>query len=191
MSEQSRQVRIRIKSVRFEVEASLFSEGDEAPRIQAGGDPEPETIEINSMGVFTEKDGRAELSYDETEVTGMEGSRTAVSFATAQEAIVSMIREGMVSTVLVFEEGKRHHCAPAFLEVQFGDIVTDSFLHFSSPLPRAVKKLLFKYASLKPLEIICALRKIHFVSWLFLLWLRTWLCLAHVQVAFEFRSEQR
>lgn len=110
MSEQSRQVRIRIKSVRFEVEASLFSEGDEAPRIQAGGDPEPETIEINSMGVFTEKDGRAELSYDETEVTGMEGSRTAVSFATAQEAIVSMIREGMVSTVLVFEEGKRHHC---------------------------------------------------------------------------------
>ena len=110
MEEQSREVRIRIKSVRFEVEASLFSEGDEALRIQASGAPEPETLEINSMGVYTEKDGRVELAYDETEVTGMEGSRTAVSFAAAQAGVVSMIREGAVSTVLVFEEGKRHHC---------------------------------------------------------------------------------
>ena len=30
--------------------------------------------------------------------------------ASAQAGIVSMIREGAVSTVLVFEEGKRHHC---------------------------------------------------------------------------------
>ncbi len=104
------EVRIRIKSVRYEVEASLFSEEDEALRIQASGEPEPETIEIHTIGQYSERDGRVELSYDETEVTGMEGSRTAVSFASAQAGIVSMIREGAVSTVLVFEEGKRHHC---------------------------------------------------------------------------------
>ena len=104
------EVRIRIRSVRYEVEASLFSEEDEALRIRTSGEPEPETIEIHSVGIFSEQDGRVELSYDETEVTGMEGSRTAVSFAAAQAGIVSMIREGAVSTVLVFEEGKRHHC---------------------------------------------------------------------------------
>lgn len=104
------EVRIRIKSVRYEVEASLFSEEDEGFRLQTSGEPEPETIEIHSVGNYSECDGRVELSYDETEVTGMEGSRTAVSFAKEISGIVSMIREGAVSTVLVFEEGKRHHC---------------------------------------------------------------------------------
>lgn len=104
------EVRIRIKSVRYEVEASLFSENDEVLQLRTGGDPEPETLEINTVGTYGERDGRAELSYDETEVTGMEGSRTAVSFAPEQAGVVSMIREGAVSTVLVFEEGKRHHC---------------------------------------------------------------------------------
>ncbi len=104
------EVRIRIKSVRYEVEASLFSEEDEGFRLQTSEEPEPETIEIHSVGNYSECDGRVELSYDETEVTGMEGSRTAVSFAKEISGIVSMIREGAVSTVLVFEEGKRHHC---------------------------------------------------------------------------------
>ena len=112
MSEIAKEVRIRIKSVRYEVEASLFSEANEESfrRVGEGASPEPEVIEINSVGLLENKDGRVELSYDETEVTGMEGSRTAVSFATDSAGIVSMIREGMVSTVLIFEEAKRHHC---------------------------------------------------------------------------------
>ena len=104
------EVRIRIKSVRYEVEASLFSEEGAEVRVQMNQDLEPETIEIHSVGSYSECEGRVELSYDETEVTGMEGSRTAVSFAKENSDIVSMIREGAVSTVLVFEEGKRHHC---------------------------------------------------------------------------------
>jgi len=104
------EVRIRIKSVRYEVEASLFSEEGAEVRVQTNQDLEPETIEIHSVGSYSECEGRVELSYDETEVTGMEGSRTAVSFAKENSGIVSMIREGAVSTVLVFEEGKRHHC---------------------------------------------------------------------------------
>lgn len=104
------EVRIRIKSVRYEVEASLFSEEGAEVRVQTNQDLEPETIEIHSVGSYSECEGRVELAYDETEVTGMEGSRTAVSFAKENSGIVSMIREGAVSTVLVFEEGKRHHC---------------------------------------------------------------------------------
>ena len=112
MSERCEEVRIRIKSVRYEVEASLFSEesDDLFRRMGDGQTPEPEVIEIHSVGALEQKDGRVELSYDETEVTGMEGSRTAVSFSESASGVVSMIREGMVSTVLIFEEGKRHHC---------------------------------------------------------------------------------
>ncbi len=105
------EVRIKIRSVRYEVEASLFSEENEDNVLDLlSGNDEPETVEINTVGRAARKDGRVEISYDETEVTGMEGSTTAVSFLEADSGIVTMIREGAVSTALVFEEGKRHHC---------------------------------------------------------------------------------
>ena len=108
---QREEVRIRLKSVRYEVEASLFS--DEEDGLQITADElrvEPEMIEINSLGRFTQQEGRTEIAYEETEATGMEGATTAVSFMTEQPGVVSMIREGAVSTVLVFEAGQRHHC---------------------------------------------------------------------------------
>ena len=104
------EVRIKIRSVRYEVEASLFSEENENELFDLLGSDEPETVEINTVGRSVRKDGRVEISYEETEVTGMEGSTTAVSFLEADSGIVTMIRDGAVSTALVFEEGKRHHC---------------------------------------------------------------------------------
>ncbi len=104
------EVRIKLRSVRYEVEASLFSDGDMAMELCAMGDAEPETVEINTVGRLTDEDGRIEISYEETEVTGMEGSTTAVTFMKEQAGLVTMLREGAVSTALVFEEGKRHHC---------------------------------------------------------------------------------
>lgn len=105
------EVRLKIRSVRFEVEASLFSEDDgDGLDIRESREAEPEAFEINTVGRIKLIDGRVELSYDESEVTGMEGSVTALTYMTDCEGIVSMIRKGSVSTTLVFEEGKRHHC---------------------------------------------------------------------------------
>ena len=106
-------IRIRLKSTRYEVEASLFSAAAEkGESVALSGTPEiePEVIEIRSLGTMRREDGRIEISYDETEATGMEGSSTAVTFLEEERGVVSMIREGAVSTVLVFEAGKRHHC---------------------------------------------------------------------------------
>ena len=91
------------------MEASLFSEEDELLRYDTT-EPEPEEVEIRTIGTRETKDGRIELSYKESEATGMEGSTTAVSFQTSEPGVVSMLRRGTVSTALVFEEGKRHHC---------------------------------------------------------------------------------
>lgn len=110
------EVRIRIKSVLHEVEASLFAKQEEEIDLLSavfGEAPEPEIMEINSVGKLLVEDGdcgRTELRYEETEVTGMSGATTSVSFANHQPGIVSMLREGSVSTALVFESGKRHHC---------------------------------------------------------------------------------
>ena len=103
-------VRIKIRSVRYEVEASLFSEEGEQITDASALQVEPETVEINTLGVLKTENGRVEISYEETEATGMGGSTTAISFLEADGDIVTMIREGAVSVALVFEEGKRHHC---------------------------------------------------------------------------------
>ncbi|MBR2293024.1 MAG: DUF1934 domain-containing protein [Clostridia bacterium] len=106
------EVRIRLRSIRYEVEESLFSveDGEGVRMMEDGGAPEPQTIDINTVGKRERSEGRLKISYEETEATGMDGSVTEITFLTDQPEVVSMIREGAVSTALVFEEGKRHHC---------------------------------------------------------------------------------
>lgn len=59
---------------------------------------------------IADKGGRIEIEYDESEITGMAGSKTKVFFDKATPTLISILREGSVSTVLVFEEGRRHLC---------------------------------------------------------------------------------
>ena len=106
-------IRIKIRSERYEVSASLFSDEDNegALTLRApDADDAPEIIEINTVGRLTDNGDRIEISYDESEATGMEGSKTVVSFLHSDSGIVSMSRSGMVSAILTFEAGKRHHC---------------------------------------------------------------------------------
>ena len=110
-----KEIRIRLKSERYEVEASLFSSANEDGTegffaFSEDGEQKPECMEIHSVGTLRQTDGRVEIAYDETEATGMAGSRTAISFMEGEAGIVSMVREGAVSTALVFETGKRYHC---------------------------------------------------------------------------------
>ena len=109
-----KEIRIRLLSERYEVDASLFSSVDEESDglfiANGESEPRPEIIEIQSVGTLCVSDGRVEIAYDETEATGMAGSRTAISFMENEPGIISLAREGMVSTTLVFESAKRYHC---------------------------------------------------------------------------------
>lgn len=69
-----------------------------------------ETLEMITEGWVRVRSGRVEIVYDEGELSGMEGSRTVISYASAEPQTVSMIRTGAVSTALVFERGVRHLC---------------------------------------------------------------------------------
>ena len=53
---------------------------------------------------------RVELVYEESELSGMEGSVSTIGFDRANPGLISMMRSGLVSTALVFEENKRHIC---------------------------------------------------------------------------------
>ena len=116
-----KKVKIKIASRRYNVAGALFDDFIEGEREDAfdlaallGDESEEgdnsETIEMVSEGTLRMADGRVELSYEETELTGMEGSLTSISYDLRAPGLISMIRTGSVSTVLVFEERKRHLC---------------------------------------------------------------------------------
>ncbi len=71
----------------------------------------------NQFELFTEAqltetaDGKIKIEYDETEISGMEGSTTSISFEKKNPELVTMLRGGAVYTALVFEAAKRHICA--------------------------------------------------------------------------------
>lgn len=68
-------------------------------------------IELSTEGVlFISKNGKVTLSYDETELSGMDGTKTSVVFDKSDEGLITMMRQGSVNTALVFEQGSRHIC---------------------------------------------------------------------------------
>ena len=110
-------IRIKLTSLREATNDHFFGQilGDEVDELEDEELPleenEPEgPIEMFSEGELYITDERVIIAYDESELTGMEGSHTQVRFERNAPELVTMMRSGNVSTILVFEEGKRHIC---------------------------------------------------------------------------------
>ena len=102
---------------------------------------EKSKIEIISEGKFSKINGNYEISYEETEATGFEGSRTKLTVTDG--SLVTMERSGSASSHLVLERGKKHHC---HYGTPYGDFmvgVTTSFIE--SKLDENGGTLDFKY----------------------------------------------
>lgn len=69
-------------------------------------DGEMNEIEMVTEGKRYEKNGATYLVYEETSLSGMEGSTTTLKIE--GEERVSMKRFGSASSLMVFEKGKRH-----------------------------------------------------------------------------------
>ncbi|MDR0951684.1 MAG: DUF1934 domain-containing protein [Oscillospiraceae bacterium] len=70
------------------------------------GDDVKEEMELITDGVFSYENGRARLAYMESELTGLEGTRTTFDI---DPMSIIMTREGTLNSQMVFEEGKRHN----------------------------------------------------------------------------------
>lgn len=123
-----RKVKINMLVARRELAESLFERGsendgelldeEEEAEIEEGlasmlsrvfdGMPEPD--EMMMEGRLITNETRVELIYEESELTGMDGSVTAIGFHRNNPSLMSMMRSGPVRTALTFEEGKRHYC---------------------------------------------------------------------------------
>ena len=75
------------------------------------GEVECEKIEFYTEGELTINErGEYSLSYDESELTGMEGAITSVNFNTREPELVTLLRTGAYRMAMVFECGVRHIC---------------------------------------------------------------------------------
>ncbi len=80
-------------------------------------------IDIDYEGKLTVADGRLAIEYEETELTGMEGTITNISFELANPSIVIMSRKGSVSGSLCFEDGGRIMCSQNTPEMELPFVI--------------------------------------------------------------------
>ncbi|MBE6694413.1 MAG: DUF1934 domain-containing protein [Ruminococcaceae bacterium] len=66
----------------------------------------PESLEIISEGYVTDDGDSYTLCYEESQLTGLEGSLSCITFRHSDKSLVNMTRSGAVSTAMTF----RPHC---------------------------------------------------------------------------------
>ncbi len=72
-------------------------------------DSDTDTIELVTVATMDfDADGRCTIAYRESELSGMEGTITKLTFLSDDRSILSVIREGAVNSTLVLEAGKIH-----------------------------------------------------------------------------------
>lgn len=106
-----KKVRLQLITERREAIGSLF-DGD-TPTLRSPNEiPEEdvEHMEITVEANYHDDGTRISMTYHESELTGMAGATTSISFNKNDAGLVSMLRHGTVKTALVFEKGKRHTC---------------------------------------------------------------------------------
>ncbi len=103
----SRQIALS-EMVQAKVRADLEAQG---MALSGADDASDDIFELSSEGVLYIQDGRVTVEYNETELTGMAGTKTKLSFAQNNPDLVTMMREGAVETIMVFEQGRQHICS--------------------------------------------------------------------------------
>lgn len=74
----------------------------------------PDDVDSDTMELITDAtmefdaDGRCTIAYDETELSGMAGTRTVLTFLESERSLLSVIREGTLNSTIILEEGKYH-----------------------------------------------------------------------------------
>jgi uncharacterized beta-barrel protein YwiB (DUF1934 family) len=72
---------------------------------QVSGDEEPNILELITEGKYYKDEEGYYVTYNESEVTGMDGTTTTIKVS---DGIVTLMRVGSVNSQFVFQEGRKH-----------------------------------------------------------------------------------
>mgnify|MGYP001264868074 CR=1 FL=1 len=80
---------------------------------------DPDATELMTEGTLTVMPEGFRIAYEETELTGMQGTTTAFE---VRGPMVTLTRTGKVNSQMVFEKGRQH---PSLYETPFGELTVD------------------------------------------------------------------
>lgn len=66
---------------------------------------EPEVLEFITSGCYAKNEKGCTISYDESELTGMDGTKTVLS---VDNGLITVERHGYVTSQMIFEKGQKH-----------------------------------------------------------------------------------
>ena len=84
---------------------------------QTYGNQPPETIELVTEGTMTYRDGGWDISYEESELTGMEGVTTLFR---VEPGVVTLSRMGKLNSTMIFRERVPHD---SLYQMEFGTLL--------------------------------------------------------------------
>lgn len=102
--------------------------------LQRNQEGEENKIELSTMGSVYEKNSNIYVVYEETEISGMEGTTTTLKIEGNNR--LSMQRYGNTTSKMVFEEGKRHNSDYKTLYGDFKMEVITSLLNIKLDVER-------------------------------------------------------
>lgn len=103
-----------IETERERLPVMLFIRGE-----QYFDDVDPDATDLMTEGILERTAGGLRLTYQETALTGMEGTTTTFEVSGSQ---VILTRTGSVNSQMVFEEGRQH---TSLYETPFGELSVD------------------------------------------------------------------
>ncbi|WP_409967270.1 DUF1934 domain-containing protein [Bengtsoniella intestinalis] len=80
---------------------------------------DPDQTRLMTPGTMTMQGEKVTLTYEETELTGMEGTTTTFE---VDGDVITLTRAGAVNSQMVFQEGVQH---TSLYETPFGDLAVD------------------------------------------------------------------
>ena len=84
---------------------------------QTYADQEPDVIELVTEGTLEYRDGGWDVSYEESELTGLQGVTTTFR---VEPGRVTLSRKGKLTSEMVFEEGVSHD---SLYQMEFGTLM--------------------------------------------------------------------
>ena len=84
---------------------------------QRYADQEPEVIELMTEGTMEFRDGGWDISYEESELTGLEGVTTTFR---VEPGVVTLTRTGRLNSQMVFRQGVVHE---SLYQMEFGALM--------------------------------------------------------------------
>jgi len=124
-----KKINIKLYTERAEISAvPPFVAASDGVAMNTARDEDIDKVEMFTEGLMKIDGERVEISYEETEMSGMAGTTTRLIFDTGLLDTMTLMRSGPVKVTMVFQKGLRHVCRYDTGIIPFELVLTTSYV---------------------------------------------------------------